>query len=146
MSRPARFFSRQMPPSFFRILIPGWIWIPLVLACTTSAGAAPPGFLEGHLTIISSREVQLADGNAPPLVAEIYAEYPLIIFSEDGKKEIRRVTGDANGNYRAALPPGVYFLDVQGHAPGHVRAKPRRFEVVSRETVRVDMDIDTGVR
>jgi len=44
------------------------------------------------------------------------------------------------------LPPGHYVLDVQGRARGHVRAKPRRFTVVSKQTVRVDMDIDTGIR
>jgi len=44
------------------------------------------------------------------------------------------------------LPPGDYVLDVQGRARGHVRAKPQRFTIVSNHTVRVDMDIDTGVR
>jgi len=44
------------------------------------------------------------------------------------------------------LPPGDYVLDVQRRAPGHVRAKPQRFTVVSNQTVRVDMDIDTGIR
>ena len=66
--------------------------------------------------------------------------------SKDGKKEIARITADENGNYRLELPPGDYVLDVQGRAPGHVRAKPQPFTVVSNETVRVDMNIDTGIR
>jgi hypothetical protein len=106
----------------------------------------PPGFLAGHLRIISGKEVELADGNAPAITAENYAQHPLIIFSHGGKKEIARVTADGKGNYRTALPPGDYILDVQGRARGHVRAKPQRFTVVSNQTVRVDMDIDTGVR
>ena len=118
----------------------------LVLATTGSLNAAPPGFLEGHLKIVSSKEVELADGNTPTPSAEAYAEYPLIILSQDGKKEIARVTADEKGNYHVALPPGNYVLDVQGRAPGHVRAKPQQFTVVSNQTVRVDMDIDTGVR
>jgi len=28
----------------------------------------------------------------------------------------------------------------------HVRAKPKEFEVVSNQTVHVDIDIDTGIR
>src|SRR5207247_10959378 len=80
------------------------------------------------------------------ITAENYAEYPLIILSHDGKKEIARVTADGNGNYRTALPPGDYVLDVQRRARGHVRAKPQRFTVVSDQPVRVDMDIETGVR
>jgi hypothetical protein len=67
-------------------------------------------------------------------------------LSSDGKKEIARVTADENGDYRVALPSGNYVLDVQGRARGHVRAKPQPFTVASNQTVRVDMDIDTGVR
>ena len=122
----------------------------LIAVCIFSvvAGTAtePPGFMEGHLKIVSPREVELADENAPAITAENYAEYPLIILSQDGKKEIARVTVDGNGNYRAALPPGDYVLDVQRHARGHVRAKPQRFTVVSNQTVRVNIGIDTGVR
>ena len=112
----------------------------------TGMATERPGFLEGHLKIISPKEVQLADGNAPAITAENYAQYPLIILSQGGEKEIARITADPNGNYHTELPPGDYVLDVQGRARGHVRAKPQRFTVVSNQTVRVDMDIDTGVR
>jgi hypothetical protein len=118
----------------------------LALGCAASVGAAQPGFVEGHLRIVSAREVDLADGETPAIAAETYAEYPLLILSRDGKKEIARVTADGQGHYRTALPPGEYVLDVQGRARGRVRAKPRRFSVVSKQTARVDMDIDTGVR
>ena len=102
--------------------------------------------MQGHLKILSPKEVELADGDTPAVTSETYAEYPLIIVSRDGKKEIARVTANRNGNYRVELPPGDYVLDVQGRAPGHVRAKPRPFTIVSNQTVRVDMDIDTGIR
>ena len=123
----------------------------LVAVCISSLvlgaiNAAAPGFLEGHLKIVSPKEVNLADGKPPPITSESYAEYPLIILSKDGKNEVARITADGNGTYHAALPPGDYVLDVQRRAPGHVRAKPQRFTVVSNQTVRVDMDIDTGVR
>lgn len=125
-------------------LIP--IGLSVVLACTAAGDSAPPGFVEGHLKILAPREVELQDGQAPAIGPEVYAEYPLIIRSSDGKTEVARVTADANGNFRTALPPGNYVLDVQGRAPGRVRAQPRRFEIVSGQTARVDMDIDTGVR
>src|SRR5206468_10361954 len=118
----------------------------LLLAGAVPIDAAPSGFVEGHLKIISPKEVELADETPSRATAENYAEYPLIILSRDGKKEIARVTADENGNYRVALPPGDYVLDVQGRSRGHVRAKPQRFTVVSNQTVRVDMNIDTGVR
>jgi hypothetical protein len=139
---PAHFFA--VMACFLKYLIFACIF--LLLAGSASINAAPAGFVEGHLKIVSRKEVELADGNTPTPSAEAYAEYPLIILSKDGKNEVARITADGNGNYHAALPPGDYVLDVQRHAPGHVRAKPQRFTVVSNQTVRVDMDIDTGVR
>jgi hypothetical protein len=119
----------------------------LLLVGSASIDAAPPGFVEGHLKIVSPKEVELADGKPPAITSENYAEYPLIIRSQDEKKEIARVTANGNGNYHVALPPGDYVLDVQGRRPkGHLRAKPQPFKVISNQTVRVDMDIDTGVR
>ena len=105
------------------------------------------GFLEGHLKILASVGVELAEGNPPKFSRANYAEYPLIILSQDGKKEISRVTADENGKFRVALPPGDYLLDVQGQQPkGHVRAKSQRFTIASNQIARVDMYIDTGIR
>jgi hypothetical protein len=119
----------------------------LILVGRSAANdAVPPGFVEGHLKIVSLKPVELADGNVEKGTSENYAEFPLIILSQDGQKEIARVTADEKGNYRVALPPGDYILDVQGRGKGHVRAKPQRFTVVSKQTARVDMDIDAGVR
>jgi hypothetical protein len=121
------------------------VCVALVVASTASISAAPPGSLEGHLKIVSAKPVQLADENMAPKAAENYSDYPLLILSRDGRKEIARVTADSDGNYRVALPPGDYILDVQGRRPkGHLRAKPQPFTVVSNQTVRVDMDIDTN--
>ena len=129
---------------FVRYLITACVF--LILAGRSAANdAVPPGFIEGHLKIVSLKPVELADGNVEK-GAGAYSEYPLIILSQDGQKEIARVTADADGNYRLALPPGDYILDVQGRGKGHVRAKPQRFTVVSKQTAHVDMDMDTGVR
>jgi hypothetical protein len=140
----------SIPPIFFMASILKYLisaCVLLLLASRASIDAAPPGFVEGHLKIISPKEVELADENAPAITAKNYAEYPLIILTQDEKKEIARVTADGNGNYRLALPPGDYILDVQGRPPkGHVRAKPQPFTVVSNQTVHIDMDIDTGIR
>jgi hypothetical protein len=126
-------------------LVPACVF--LLLAGTTSIDATPSGFLEGHLKIISPKEVELADETPSKITAENYADYPLIILSRDGEKEIARLKADENGNYRIALAPGDYVLDVQGRQPkGHVRAKPQSFTIISNQTLRVDMSIDTGIR
>jgi hypothetical protein len=141
---PAR-ISRRGNVLFLNKLTAGCAFLMLVIGAASSDGL-PSGVMEGHLKIVSLKEVELADGNAPAVTAETYSEYPLIILNREKKKEITRVTADRNGNYRVTLPPGNYVLDVRGRAPGHVRAKPQLFTVVSNQTVRVDMDIDTGIR
>jgi hypothetical protein len=114
---------------------------------TVSLNAEPPGLLEGHLKILSLKEVELAEASPSEAKAENYAEYPLVILSRDGGKEVARVTADKNGNYHVSLPPGDYILDVQGRQPkGHLRARPQPFTIVSNQTVHIDMNIDTGVR
>jgi len=130
----------------------------LILFCLCSAftapgliNAAPQGFLEGQLKIISGRPVALDDENPskpidgkPAAAGADYANYPLVVLSQGEKKQVARITADAQGYYRAALPPGAYILDVEGRVRRrlHVRAQP--FTIVPNGTVHVDMTIDAG--
>jgi hypothetical protein len=133
-------------PVFFKKPIVAWIVLMLASA-TASSNGVQPGFVEGHFKIASLGEVEPSDAMPRQTVtAEKYAEYPLIILSEDGQKEIARVTADGNGNYRAALPPGSYVLDVPDRAAKRLRAKPQPFSVVSNQTVHVDMNVVIGFR
>jgi hypothetical protein len=127
-----------------------------VCICSTfvapaSINAAPQGFLEGQLKIISGRPVALDDQHPsepvdekPAAAGAEYANYPLVVLSEGEKKEVARITADAQGHYRAALPPGAYILDAEGRVRRrlHVRAQP--FTIVPNETVHVNITIDTG--
>lgn len=115
--------------------------------CQTASDSKSSGILEGHLKILSLKPVELADeapATAGPAVT--YSEYPLIIRSRPGEREIARITADANGNYHLALPPGDYMLDVLGRAPKRVRARPQPFTIVAHQVVRVDLEIDPGIR
>ena len=119
----------------------------LMLASTASMKAAPQGFMEGHLKIVVIRPVEADD--MPQPTAETYAEYPLIILSQDDKREIACLTADKSGNYRVALPPGAYILAVQERpaeerAAERIHATRQPFTVVSNQTVRVDMTIFIG--
>jgi hypothetical protein len=132
--------------SLFKSLAASCAYFALICGAALTH-AAGPGFVEGDLKILPRTEVELADGEQPKIAEHgHYSAYPLVILSGDGKREIARVTADANGHYRAELPPGDYVLDVHDRARKHVRAKPKPFKVVSNQAVRVDMDVDTGVR
>jgi hypothetical protein len=119
----------------------------LMLAGSGSVKAAAEGFMDGHLKIVVIRAVE--PDNMPQSASETYAEYPLIILSQDGKREIARLTADKSGNYRAALPPGAYILAVQERpaeerTAERIHANRQPFTVVPNQTVRVDMTIFIG--
>jgi hypothetical protein len=121
--------------------------IASIVTCSARLGhAADSGVLEGHLTIVSPKGVDSADASPSKGAARDYAAYPLLILSKDRKKEIRQLTADTDGNYHVSLPPGEYVLDAKGRAPKRIRATPKPFTIVSKHTVRVDFDLDTGIR
>jgi hypothetical protein len=117
-----------------------------VIGSAPSSDSAERGVLEGHLTITSLKQVERDDATPSKVAAVDYAAYPLLILSKNGKTTIREIAADKEGNYRVSLAPGDYVLDAKGRAPRRVRAKRKRFTVVSNRTVRVDFDLDTGVR
>jgi hypothetical protein len=126
-------FFKYLASAFLIFLIAGTAWIE----------AAPPGFLEGHLKIIFGMAV--GESGEMPRAEGAPAQYPLIILSQAERKEIARVTADQSGNYRVALPPGNYVLDVQDRVAKHIRAAPQRFTVVSNQTVHVNMNVVIGM-
>jgi hypothetical protein len=128
-----------------RHLIAGSL-VLMAIGCARGSDAAEPGVLQGHLKIASAKGVQLEDASPSKGTVADYASYPLLILSKDGKKKIREVTADKDGNYRVSLPPGDYVLDAKGRAPKRIRAKPAPFTIVSKRTVRVDFELDTGIR
>jgi hypothetical protein len=123
--------------------------ILLMLASAASIKAAPQGFMEGHLKVVVIRAVEPDNTPEPTVAPETYAQYPLIILSQDGKREIARLTADKSGTYRVALAPGAYILalqerSIEERAAERVHATPQPFTVVSNQTVRVDMRIFIG--
>jgi hypothetical protein len=124
----------------------------LVLGCLIPIGCLASdntgqGFIEGHLKIISPRVVQPSDEMPRSEMApESYAAYPLIVLSQQEKKEITRFAADENGNYRVALPPGNYLLDVEDRMRKRVRGQPQHFTILSNQTVHVDMNVIIGFR
>ena len=130
----------------------------LIAVCICSAFTAPAsinaasqGFLEGQLKITSGKPVELDDENpsrlidAKPAAARAdYANYPLVILSQGEKKQVARITADAQGHYRAALPPGDYILDAEGRVRRRLQVRAQPFTIVPNQTVHVDVTIDAG--
>ncbi len=116
-----------------------------LLGCAGASSAAP-GFVEGHVDIGPLTPVQRIDVT-PTVPPQMYAAYKIVILREDGQTEVTRADIDAQGNYRVALPPGKYVLNVPHRGGlGGVAGVPKPVTIVSAQSVRVDISIDTGIR
>jgi hypothetical protein len=141
-------------PAFFLYTWVGlrrlWLIVAFVVlsSCLSACAdtAANTGVLRGQLKIFSPKEVELGDGDISTASANLYAKYPLVVLSADGKKQIATFTADQNGTFRVELPAGEYMLDVKDRVRKHVRAKPQKFKVTAGQKVSVNLELDTGIR
>jgi hypothetical protein len=103
------------------------------------------GFLEGKVTIgpICSVEIEEVPCEIPP---EVYEERKIVIYTQDKESMLAVVNIDGDGNYRAALDPGIYVVDINYTGADFSKDVPREIEIKPGETVRLDISIDTGVR
>jgi hypothetical protein len=126
--------------------IPGW----LVLVCVMLAGSImaeseKPGFVEGHINIGPLTPVEREGAPSPTVPAEGYADLQLAIFKADGKTKVAALTVDKEGNFRQSLAPGIYVVAMPLRRMTKANL-PKTITIVSDQTVRVDIEIDTGIR
>lgn len=108
----------------------------------------PVGYLEGKVTIGPLRPAQRVDDPVRPVPPEVYAAYPVKIFKSDGATWVADVNVQADGTYRIALAPGTYVVALarMGIRSGRGRDLPKTITIASDQTVRLDINIDTGMR
>ena len=106
------------------------------------------GTLSGHVTIGPLQPV-LREGETPPTPSpQVYAAWQIVIYGEDGRKEIARTDVDPTGDYRVTLSLGTYMVTAK---PADGRSGPggslTYYAEINRDKVtRLDLDIDTGIR
>jgi hypothetical protein len=117
-----------------------------MLVGSLSEASAEPGFVEGHISIGPLTPVHRVGMPTPKPSRETYAAYKVTVFKADGETKISELTPNDEGNYRLTLPPGDYVLDRPHRRAGGSKDLPRSIKIVSGQTVRVDIAIDTGMR
>lgn len=118
--------------------------ISSLFACTQTPQAF--GLLEGHVTIGPLVPV-IREGEVEPTPPpEVYAAREIVVFKEDGKTEVTRLTIDGSGNYRAELPVGTYVVDINHLGIDMAAGLPQKIEITHQGVTRLDIDIDTGIR
>lgn len=126
-------------------------WVGLLLAtllAIAACGQQPveSGTLEGHVSI-GPLAPALREGELPPTPsAEVYAARQIVIYEANGRSESTRLEIDAAGNYRVELPVGTYVVDINRIGIDSADGLPKEIEITANTTVRLDIDIDTGIR
>lgn len=125
------------------------ITVLLIMLLLLSACSSVPtefGVLEGHVTIGPLTPV-VREGEKPPTPApEVYAARQIVVYKVNGTTEVTRLEIDRSGNYRAELPAGEYVIDINRSGIDSANGLPRIIVIETGQTLRIDIDIDTGIR
>ena len=128
-------------------------WLTLVVAvlvmvvtvCGCPGATQPPGILEGVVTIGPLSPVE-TPGEKPPVPPEVYEARKVMVYDQSGSRLVVQVDIDGEGGYRVELEPGSYTVDINRIGIDFSKDLPKKVEIVSGGTVRLDIDIDTGIR
>jgi len=112
-------------------------------ASTTSTERIAAGYVAGHVSIGPFCPVE-RPGVLCPVPDGAYSSRQAVIYYDDGVRIRDQAVLDKKGNYRIALGPGNYFVQIQPAGIGAGEKKP--FTVISFQTTTVDFNIDTGIR
>ncbi len=101
------------------------------------------GTIEGSVTIgpICPVEREGVPCIVPP---ETYTSRNVVVYAMDQASVIQQMALDTEGNYSLSITPGIYWVQIQPAGIGPGEKKP--IEVKLNETIRLDFDIDSGIR
>lgn len=108
-------------------------------------GTALLGRVEGTVTIGPNCPVQ--QPNVPcPTTPEAYAARKVEIYDSGHKTLLRTENIDSQGNYADVLPAGSYVVDLKKTGIDRSSDVPKSVTLAAGAAVRVDINIDTGIR
>jgi hypothetical protein len=125
--------------SFLLLLTIGW----LLSGCSTEPQAT--GVLMGKVTIGPIVPVE-RPGVKTPVPCEVYEARKILIYDEKGRKQIKQVDIGCDGNYLIELVPDIYLVDINYIGIDHSEDVPETVEIRPKDTLKFDIDIDTGIR
>ena len=119
----------------------------LVIGCSSTA---EKGLLQGNVHIGPISPVE-QPGQDTTLRCDVYEARKIMIYDKSGEKLLKQVDIDCNAEenytrYRVELGPGIYIVDINRIGIDSSSDVPKQVEIQSGITVRLDIDIDTGIR
>jgi len=115
----------------------------IVVSPKESTSRIAGGYIVGHVDIGPFCPV-VREGETCKVPPEAYTSREVVIYMSDKVTVKERMHLDADGNYKIAIGPGNYFVQIIPAGIGPGEKKP--VTVKSFETTTVNFDIDTGIR
>lgn len=127
---------------------------PAVSSPTSTQASVPTppqmqnnGTLAGHVTIGPLSPGPVRIGVTPlPVPPEAFAARTIQIFAADGVTLVTNVKISPDGTYSVTLPTADYVINLARNGIDRGRDLPKKVVVNAGEQVRIDIDIDTGIR
>jgi hypothetical protein len=87
-------------------------------------------------------------------MAEVYARYNIYVFDTKRTKLLNTIALKADGSYKISLNPGNYVIDIINDLDPSMKPQigmrspdlPKEIKISSGKTVKLDINIDTGIR
>jgi hypothetical protein len=116
-----------------------------LLLAGCNGGTVEMGTLEGRVTIGPLRPVE-RPGEKRPIPPEVYEARKVMVYDKKGSKLVKKVDLGQDGYYSVELKPGIYTVDINRIGIDSSSDVPKKIEIRPGETVKLDIDIDTGIR
>lgn len=123
--------------------------IALVVLAGCGVTNAQHGMLEGTVTIGPIWPVERPVN--PPVPPQVFEVRKVMIYDEQGNKlrnevDIHQIAQGPTGIYQVLLNPGIYTVDIKHNGMDRSGNVPKQVLIKSGEVVKVDINIDTGIR
>ena len=122
----------------------------LALACnqkspTEPEDTRPRGLLYGVVTIGPNCPVETIGQPCPP-PPEAYSIRKVLIYDQARQQLLFTVDIDSHGSYQALLLPGKYTVDFKRVGLDRTTGVPAVVTITASTDVRLDIQVDTGLR
>ena len=119
----------------------------ILISCTAcTLGPQEYGVLEGQVNIGPLQPAMQVGEEAPTPAPEVYAAREIVVFKKNGVTEFTRLGIDSNGWYQGEIPVGLYVIDINHLGIDSAEDLPKEIVIKAEGTIRLDIEIDTGIR
>ena len=111
-----------------------------------SFGPREYGILEGQVSI-GPLQPAMQEGEQPPTPApEVYAAREIVVYQKNGTTEFTRLEIGLDRHISGGAACGRYVVDINRIGIDSADNLPLEITISANSTVRLDINIDTGIR